>query len=235
MSKMLALAGLALMLVAYFWYLYIDVMIADFSFTTATVVDMEYSVISSTDTARPIVHFLDNEGALFELVVNDPAEGRDLAEGDTLELMYLSSFPSSAVVYSGMILWGGPVILIVIAILMLIPLSTIAIRDRLKYRRINSISSINQATSLNTQFINVEKNRGAEVDGVFPFCIYSQWRNPETSEIHFFKSKDLWADPSEYIRKKKITVFVKQDDLSHYDVDLSFLPEHIVHEDHAPS
>jgi len=227
LSKILSLAGLALMLVAYFWYLYIDLMIADFTFTTATVVDREYSVMSSADTVRPVVHFLDNEGALFELVVDDATIARQLAEGDTPELMYLTAFPGSAVVYSRMVLWGGPVILFLIGLLMLIPQLSITLKNRLKYHRIKA------GTPLDTQFVNVEKNRGAEVDGVLPFCIYSQWRDPDTAEIHFFKSKDLWVDPSEYIRKKRITVFVKQNDLSHYDVDLSFLPEHIVHEHHT--
>lgn len=229
MSKILTLVGFSLILVAYFWYLYIDVMIADFTFTSATVVDMEQSIITSADIARPIVHFLDKEGALFELVVDDTAIAKQLAEGDRLQLMYLTGFPGSAVVYSRMVLWGGPAILLFIGLLMLIPQLSTSRKNQLKYHRIKT------GTPLDTQFVNVEKNRGAEVNGILPFCIYTQWRDPDTSEIHFFKSQDLWVDPSEYIRKKRITVFVKQDDLRHYDVDLSFLPEHIVHEHHTPS
>jgi len=230
LSKMLTLAGFALILVAYSWYLYIDLMTTDFSFASATVVDKEYSFMSSEDTALPVVHFMDDEGSLFELLIDDLGQAGELSEGDSVNIMYLSSFPASAMIYNSFTLWGGPFILLVISLLMITPQLMATFKPEMEMEPLIVHEPVKDEISIFTQFVNVEKNRGSAVNGIRPFCIYSQWRNPDTAEIHFFRSKDLWTDPSEYIKMKRITVFVNEDDLSQYKVDLSFLPEHIFQE-----
>ena len=55
--------------------------------------------------------------------------------------------------------------------------------------------------------------------------LITQWQNPATSEVHVFKSNNIWFDPSSYIHTDTITVFCEKDDLSEYYVDISFLPK----------
>ena len=64
-----------------------------------------------------------------------------------------------------------------------------------------------------------------EVNGAHPFRIVTQWRNPETSKLHVFRSDNLWFDPSEHIKTQTITVFIDQGNPKKYFVDVSFIPK----------
>jgi hypothetical protein len=225
-KHMLVLTGLAFVFAAYLWYLNISLTIDSFDFTRGTVVDLEYSVLGLSDIPNAVVHFYTSAGEWVELILQDPDVNIGLAEGESVDLMYPVLHPRAAIIYDNFDLWGGPVFVLSIGAGLLLLGLSFAVNSLMEKRQIQECNS--KTTQLQTMFINVEKNRGAEVDGNLPYCIYSQWRNPKTSEIYFFQSENLWADPSEYIKGKKITVHVEQDDLSEYSVDLSFLPRRIV-------
>ena len=78
--------------------------------------------------------------------------------------------------------------------------------------------------SIVTHFKGVEENTFVVVNGRHPYQIVTEWRNPDTNKIHLFYSKELWFDPSIYIDINKITVFVDENNLNTYYMDLSFLP-----------
>lgn len=230
----LALAGIMLVLGAFFWYEDIRQAIAMYSFSPGTVVDFEQSVIAEGESLRPVIHFLSYTGEMVELILAN--NDRGLVEGGTVDVMYPTTTPLSANIYSEYILWGGPTLILLTGMTILLVVFVIAAKDDAlenhgEAMKDNKIDDKTQHTiALNTLFVNVEKNRGAEVDGQLPYCIYTQWRDPITSEIHFFQSKNLWLDPTKHIKKKKLTVFIDQEDRHQYDVDLSFLPEEVVME-----
>jgi len=229
----LASAGVLLIVSAFFWYGDIRQMIATYSFSPGTVVDFEQSVLSQGESLKPVIHFLSHKGEMVELIL--PDNNRGLVEGETVEVMYPASDPFSGDVYSEYILWGGPTLILFAGMVMLLIVFVILAKNALDDEKQEADKGTDMSEelsplSLNTMFVNVEKNRGAEVDGHLPYCIYTQWRDPITSEVHFFQSQNLWLDPSQYIKRKKVKVFIEQSDLSQYNVDLSFLPEEVVME-----
>ena len=228
----LASAGVLLIVSAFFWYEDIRQTIATYSFSPGTVVDFEQSVLSQGESLRPVIHFLSHKGEMVELMLAD--NNRRLIEGETVEVMYPASDPFSGDVYSEYILWGGPTLILFAGMILLLFVFAILAKNALeveeKVDQDDDLIEEQQLTALNTMFVNVEKNRGAEVDGQLPYCIYTQWRDPITSEVHFFQSQNLWLDPSQYIKRKKVKVFIEQADLRQYNVDLSFLPDEVVME-----
>ena len=43
--------------------------------------------------------------------------------------------------------------------------------------------------------------------------------------MHVFESDNVWFDPTSYVKGRKITVFIENDNPKKYLVDLSFLPK----------
>ena len=80
---------------------------------------------------------------------------------------------------------------------------------------------------LDTEFQSVECNEVLSVNGKHPFRVLTLWQNPSTSELFIFKSHNLWFDPSNYIKRKNITVFIERNNPRKYYVDLSFLPKEL--------
>lgn len=233
----LAASGLLLILSAFFWYEDIRQTIATYSFSPGTVVDFEQSVLSEGVSLRPVIHFLSHKGEMVELILPDNQRG--LVEGGTVEVMYPASDPFSGDVYSQYILWGGPALILFSGMIMLLVFFVLITKATIVEPDMTDTyaEAIEEddpdddqpaGIALNTLFVNVEKNRGAAVNGQMPYCIFTQWRDPITSEIHFFKSDDLWLDPTQYIKRKKVKVFIEEHNLKQYNVDLSFLPEDVV-------
>jgi hypothetical protein len=224
-KHLLVLTGLACMLGAYLWYLQIRLSVNSFSFSNGTVVELKNTTLNMTDIRSTVIRFYSTTGEWIELVLANRGPDSSLNDGEPVNLIYPANKPLSAVVYNKFDLWGGPVLVVSIGICLLLSGLMFIVSSAVKARHLQEING--KTTTLQTLFVNVEKNRSAEVDGHLPYCIYSQWRNPKTSEVYFFQSKNLWTDPSKYIKGKKITVYVEHDNLKEYSVDLSFLPRRI--------
>ena len=80
-------------------------------------------------------------------------------------------------------------------------------------------------TKITTNFQNLNINTTLAVNGKNPFVVVSQWQNPKTSELHVFKSDNIWFDPSDFIKSDEITVLIDRKNPKRYSMDLSFLPK----------
>lgn len=78
------------------------------------------------------------------------------------------------------------------------------------------------------KFLSVDRNTNFEVNGKNPYILKVQWQDSITSQIHIFKSRNLWNDPAPFIdAERTITVYYDPSNLKSYVLDLSFLPEGI--------
>lgn len=64
------------------------------------------------------------------------------------------------------------------------------------------------------------------MNGSLPYQNIAHWLVPEINEIHLFKSKTIWYDPSDYV---KDNVIIKADatNLKKYWMDISYLPKEV--------
>lgn len=53
----------------------------------------------------------------------------------------------------------------------------------------------------------------------------TQWKNPNTGEVHQFRSDPLCYDPAAHIKTDKITVYIERNSPGKYFMDVSFLPK----------
>lgn len=74
-------------------------------------------------------------------------------------------------------------------------------------------------------FQRVELNSTLEINGTNPFRIIAQWHDKKNKQVFVFKSASLWFDPTQFLHKRSIPVYLDPDRPSRYYVDLSFLPK----------
>jgi hypothetical protein len=94
----------------------------------------------------------------------------------------------------------------------------------IRRRRLESFLKTN-GVPVEATFESVEQNTSMKVNGQSPWRVLAQWLDPATSQVHVFKSDNLWFDPSDYIKDRKINVFMDRGNPKKYYVDLSFLPK----------
>ncbi|MBX7229144.1 MAG: DUF3592 domain-containing protein [Burkholderiaceae bacterium] len=83
----------------------------------------------------------------------------------------------------------------------------------------------NQGIPIQVEFQGVERNTQITINDRNPFRLIAQWQDPATSKLHLFESANIWFDPSPFISKRQLTVFIDPNNPRRYHLDISFLPE----------
>ena len=83
----------------------------------------------------------------------------------------------------------------------------------------------NHGVPIQAEFQRVERNTGITINGRNPFRLIAQWQDPATSKLHVFESANIWFDPTPFISKSQLTVFIDPNNPRRYHLDISFLPE----------
>jgi hypothetical protein len=197
--------------------------------TEGTVVRLDDSWAGSSNFSqhsriyRPVVRFTDQNGSQHEFISSSGSNPPSYPEGEKVALLYLPAEPGSAIINEFFSLWAGPIILGGLGIVFFVIGAGIFLVPKLKDRKNDYLRE--QGTPIDTEFQSVAINSAISVNGNCPFQVVTQWKNTSTSQVHIFKSDNLWYDPSQYILNKRIRVFIDRNNPKKYYVDLSFLPK----------
>lgn len=225
------LLGIGILLGAFALYSSTTSFLGKASRVEGTVVDLVQSrsnMSSSSSTTesvtyRPVVHFVDLNGNTIEFTSSTGSNPPSYSRGEQVEVLYLPDEPEKAKINGFFSLWGGPVILGILGGLFFLIGGGILLVTTLKGRRDEYLKK--HGKPIETVFQGVELNESVSVNGRNPFRILTQWQNPTTQEVHVFHSNNLWFNPSDYINRDKITVFIDPKNPKKYFVDISFLPK----------
>lgn len=182
---------------------------------SGTVVDLTQgcpSVRFTTATGEPIFF----RG---EVCSNPPVFGL----GDPVEVLYDPEDPSRASVNGFLENWFVSLVLGGIGSVFLLISSFFIFPPLLARRRAAYLSR--HGTAVFAELIEVRRNERLSVNGMHPWHIVAQWVDPATGKLHRFTSADLWFDPSPYIIREQVQVFIDPRKPRRYSMDTSFLPE----------
>lgn len=180
-------------------------------------------LVKSRNLSKPVVKFVTQQGQ--EIVFHSAISSTPPAYsvGEKVEVIYLPDRPASAKINDFFSVWwrsfvmgfiGGMVILT--GVIKIYGPKWKAHRDELLRQ---------QGVPIETVLQRVEQIGSISVNGKHPYRILTRWQNPATSKMHSFKSDDIWFDPTNHIKSKRITVFIKRNNPNRYVVDISFLPK----------
>jgi hypothetical protein len=218
-----SLIGLGMLVGAFFWYKSTNAFLAEATKAEGSVIELRLSRSSDSTTYAPVVNFVTRKGEEITFVSSVSSNPPSYRVGEKVDIFYLPANPYEAKINGFFSLWGGATIVGGLGGLFFLIGIAITVLPMVKGRRDENLK--HQGIPIETEFQSVERNTAYSVNGRHPFRILTQWQNPATSEVHVFHSDNLWFDPTNYIKSKRITVFVERNNPKRYFVDLSFLPK----------
>lgn len=217
------LVGVGMLVGVFLIYKSTSAFLAEAVKAEGTVVELVQSRSSDSTTYKPVVHFINQNGQEIEFMSTAGSNPPSYSKGQKVEVLYLTTEPQNAKINDFFSIWGGAVILGGLGGVFFLIGSGIILAGSLTSRKSEYLRK--NGMPVETEYQSVEENTAFSVNGRHPFRVLTQWQNPSTSELHIFKSNNLWFDPSSYIESKKITVFIERNNPKKYFVDLSFLPK----------
>jgi hypothetical protein len=215
--------GIALLVASAFLLLNTRDFLSEAVITEGTVLELVESRSSDSITYRPVVQFTNESGQLVSFTSSTSSNPPSYSPGQQVEVLYQPGERNSPRINSFFSLWGAEAILAGIGVVFL--LAGVILMFVPEFRRRKGESLKQNGVPIDTHYQGVELNTRFSVNGRHPFQVITQWQNPATSEVHMFKSQNIWFDPSNYIHTDTITVFYEKGDLQQYYVDISFLPK----------
>jgi hypothetical protein len=169
----------------------------------------------------PVIEFTPLDGNQIEFTANVGSNPPAYAVGDSVNLLYRPESPQAARIKDFWSLWLGEIIVVGIGgVFTPIGLGGLATAYGKQRQRADLQKN---GVQILTKFHRVSLNTAISLNDRHPFCIFSQWQDPATSEVHLFQSEDLWFDPSDAIPTRGITVLIQPNNPKKYYVPLDFL------------
>jgi hypothetical protein len=80
-------------------------------------------------------------------------------------------------------------------------------------------------TRIEAKYTGVMFDTSVRLDGRQPWRLTAQWQDPATGRVHVFESDMLFFDPTDYVQRETVDVWIDPRAPRRYHLDLSFLPE----------
>ena len=178
---------------------------------------------SNSRTYSPKVQFTTATGENITFTTSSSTYPPSYDIDEKVDVFYTADKPNNAKINGYFDLWGGATILGGIGSVFFAIGAGIALFSTLSQRKKSTLTSTGDA--IEADFQNVELNESVSVNNTHPYRILAQWLNPRTNEVHIFKSENIWFDPTNHIKNKKIKVYIEPNNPKKYHVDISFLPK----------
>lgn len=202
--------------------------VAQASGAHGTVVDMvrrKSTDSDHSDTYAPVVRFVTDTGETIEFTSDTSSNPPSYSRGERVEVLYRPLAPRNARINDFESLWASPLMFGGLGSIALLIGAGVMLRAVLTARKAADLKR--RGKRLLTTVQRVELNEKLTVNGVNPYRIFTQWKNPSKPETRVFESDYVWFDPSPYLNGRDIPVFVAPEDPNRYWVDLSFLPKSV--------
>lgn len=190
-----------------------------------TVVDLARSSGSKGgSTWRPVVRFETPDGEAVQFTSSMGSNPPSHQVGDRVEVLYLPDAPREAKIREYLSLWGPATIVGGIGAVFFLIGAGITLWGVMQRRKEEDLRL--NGTRIEADLQGVEQNTSIGKSGSHPWRLVAQWHDPSANQVHVFRSRNLWLDPTKHVGDRKhVTVFVERGNPKRYHVDLSFLPK----------
>lgn len=222
-SYIFALVGIGMLAGAIYLFTNTQAFLDKAAVSEGVVIDLALSRSSDSTTYQPIVEFTTDTGIVTEFVSSSGSNPPSYHRGETVEVLYDRADPYNARINGFFSLWGGATIVGGIGAVFFLIGFGILLVGKLGKRKAEYLKQ--NGVAVQAKFQSVELNGSVQVNGRSPYRIFAQWINPTTSEMHIFKSENIWFDPTAHIESDELTVLIEKDNPKKHYMDISFLPQ----------
>jgi len=171
----------------------------------------------------PHVRFRAVDGRDIDFLSSSGSNPPSYSVNQTVAVLYDPQHPEHAFVDSFGSLWASTVLLVIFGVTFIAPLVVLSIVLRAGSQKEAWLRQ--NGRRIQAEIKGVELNASFEVNGRNPYRIICQWFDPVRNEVHVFHSKNLWFDPSEFLKGPTLEVLIDPDNPRRYTVETSFLPK----------
>jgi hypothetical protein len=177
----------------------------------------------SSTTWAPVVRYNAANGEPAQFTSSTSSSPPAFRVGEAVAVLYRPDDPGTAKIDSFFSLWGGALILGILGAVFAAVGGAMFLVDPLARRGDERLRRSGRPVL--ADYEGVRLNTMLKLNGRSPYRVLAQWRNPETAKVHVFESHNIWYDPTRYIDRSQLTVYLDRRSPRRYYVDLSFLPE----------
>jgi hypothetical protein len=220
--------GTILLSVSAFLFIHEKQFIEHAQTTSGKVIELGRSVSSNSNsrgsiTYYPVVEFTTADGKRVVFSSNFSSNPPEFEVGEEVEVYYEPEKPSGAEVKSFFSQWFAALLTGGMGLIF----GTIGIFNlniHFKKKKNNEWLQLN-GKRITTKIQSVGRDAYIKINGRSPYIIYSQWLNPQTQEMHIFKSDSIMYDPKDFLKVDSVPVWIDPNNYKRYQMDLSFLPK----------
>jgi len=176
----------------------------------------------NSTTYAPVVEFKTDSGDTIEFTSSTRTNPPSFSRGERVDVFYDPWSPNNAKIDGFFSLWGSSLILGFVGL----PFAVIGVGwfARLSHRRKLKNQLRMSGLPITAEITGVSKNSRFKLNGRRPSRVTAKWLDNRTSKVHTFNSDLIWYDPTEYMEKNEVTVYIDREDSKKYFMDISFLP-----------
>jgi len=176
----------------------------------------------NSTTWAPVVRYAAANGEPAELTSSSSSSPPAFRVGEAVRVLYRPG-GGEAKIDSFFSLWGGALILGILGAVLTAIGGAVLLIGPLGRRHDERLRQSGRPVL--ADYEGVRLNTRLKMNGRSPYRVLAQWRDPETAKVHVFESHNIWYDPTRYIDRSQLTVYIDPRSPRRYYVDLSFLPE----------
>ncbi len=216
--------GAVMLVAALYWTFHIRSFIARASPAEGTVIDLvAVRSNSGSPTWKPVVRYIAADGRERQFTSSVSTSPPRYRPGEKVQVLYSITDPVDAEINGFAALWFGPLLIGGMGLVLFSIGAGLVLVPRLLARRAAEIRA--SGTPVQAKIQGVGRNTAVAVGGTNPWRVAAQWQDPATGEIHVFHSENLWFDPTDYLKRDLVTVYVDPANPRRYAMDVSFLPK----------
>lgn len=223
------LIGIALLIGAVLSFNSTNTFVSKAQLTEGTVTELLPRVSKDSDsgstsvTYAPVVEFVTDAGQTITYISSSSSNPPSYQPGETMSIYYLPNSPQTAKIDGFADMWLATTIFAILGVVFFLVGFVPVLYAKINANKASFLRE--RGIAIETNYQGVERNTALVMNGKSPYQIISHWQNPDTTQLHIFKSHNIWFDPSDYITQDKITVYVAPDNYKKYYLDTSFLPQ----------
>lgn len=215
--------GISLLVTAGGLYLYMEKkhFIAQASLATGKVIaQKEQKASKSGYEYAPTIVYTSSDGKQHRFTPENYSKSYDYELGEEVDIYYLPGKPEETEIKSSN-QWVPAQGTIGIGMLLTI-IGVYYLVKAIKYEKLYKWL-VEHGIKITTQIHSIKQDPSQRLkEGGTPYVIYTQWTDPQTKEVHLFKSECMWYDPSPFV-PASIEVLVDPANYTRYDVDLTYV------------
>ena len=176
------------------------------------------------DSGKPVVEFVDPDGATHRIVGSVSSDPPAFDLGERVGVRYRPGQPAEARIDGLLESWFGPILLGGLGTVFT-ALGAGFLVAQIRKRRLRTWLQ-QFGMRVQAKYTGVMLDTSTRVNGRHPWRLTAQWQDPVTSLVHTFESDTLFWDPSDYVQRETVEVWIDANDPTRHYLDTTFLPKH---------